>query len=64
MNDLAKKYRLKKMPGEFSGLQLVCYMYVGFKQIAPEQDIGFDLAEEYEDAAALHKSSQREGWPR
>jgi len=58
VNDPAKKYRLKSLPGEFSGLQLVCYMYVGFKQIAPEQDIGFDLSREYAAAMELHN---REG---
>jgi hypothetical protein len=31
-------------PGEsFSGLQLICLMYAGFKRIAPEQDTGMDL---------------------
>ena len=53
-NDPAKKYELKSLPGHFSGLQLVCLMYVGFKSIAPEMDVGFDLAEEYAAALTLH----------
>ena len=41
-----KKYTLSAYPGEyFSGLQLICLMYAGFKRIAPEQDTGMDLNE-------------------
>ena len=35
---------LKSLTNSFSGLQLVCLMYVAFKQIAPGQDVGFDLS--------------------
>lgn len=45
-NDPAPKYQLKSLPGNFSGLNLVCLMYVAFKSIAPETDIGFDLSKE------------------
>jgi hypothetical protein len=39
-----KKYPLSAYPGEsFSGLQLMCLMYAGFKRIAPDQDTGMDL---------------------
>ena len=39
-----KKYTLRALPGEaFSGLQLMCLMHAGFKQIAPEQETGMDL---------------------
>jgi len=44
------KYTLNNLKGEFTGLQLVSYMYVGFKRIAPEQDVGIDLSEEYKTA--------------
>ena len=27
----------------FSGLQLMCLMYAGFKRIAPDQDTGMDF---------------------
>jgi len=47
------KYELKALPGNFSGLHLICLMYVAFKSIAPEMDIGFDLATEYAAAKAL-----------
>ena len=45
---------LQTMPGEFSGLQLVCYMYVGFQIVAPGTDIGFDLSREYRIAKSMH----------
>ena len=54
VNDPAQKYHLKSLAGSFSGLHLVSLMYVGFKQIAPEQDIGFDLSREYAAAKSLH----------
>jgi hypothetical protein len=49
------RYRLNNMPGDFSGLQLMSLMYVAFKQISPEADIQFDLAQEYESALSLHR---------
>lgn len=48
------KYRLASVPGSYSGLHLVCLMYVGFKMFAPEQDVGFDLSKEYGAAKALY----------
>jgi hypothetical protein len=35
------KYQLKSFPGDFSGLNLVCYMYVAFQSTAPDTYIGF-----------------------
>jgi hypothetical protein len=29
-------------------------MYVGFKSVAPEMDVGFDLSKEYAAAKGLH----------
>ena len=38
------KYHLTAYPEEsFSGLQLMCLMFAGFKRIAPDQDTGMDL---------------------
>ena len=56
-SDAKTKYRLKSMPGEFTGLQLICTMFVAFKILSPEQGMGFDLDREYEVAKRL----QREG---
>jgi hypothetical protein len=35
------------LPGQFSGLHMVCLMYAAFKIFNPTADIGFDLAQEY-----------------
>jgi hypothetical protein len=49
------KYRLASLPEKaFSGLELMCLMYVGFKDIEPTLDIGFDLREPYEMALKMH----------
>lgn len=58
VNEPDKKYRLQSLPGEFTGLQLVSYMYVGFKMIAPDQDVGFDLSKEYAAAQALFNTKK------
>jgi len=49
----SRKYKLKSLSGEYTGLKLVCYMYVGFKILAPEKNIGFDLSKEYKAAKKL-----------
>lgn len=50
VQDPTTKYTLRSVPGAFSGLQLLCTEYVGFKIIDPTVDIGFDIAAEYEAA--------------
>ena len=57
VNDPAQKYRLRSLPGEFSGLHLVCIMDVGTKLIDPSADTGFDLSREYEEAKKLFGTS-------
>jgi len=56
-NDSSQKYTLRSMPGNFSGLELVSMMYVAFKIVAPEQDVGFDLAREYQAALEMHRKA-------
>ena len=53
-NDPKQKYQLNSLLGNFSGLNLVCLMYVAFKSIAPEADVGFDLSKEYAAAKTLY----------
>jgi hypothetical protein len=52
-NDSTPKYTLRSLPGAYSGLQLVSMMFVGFKQIEPTLDAGFDLSQEYAAAQQL-----------
>src|SRR5208337_3479217 len=53
INDRTPRYELRSLPGKFSDLQLVGLAYVGLKLTAPEQNYGFDLAEEYARAREL-----------
>jgi len=53
----AQQYSLNSLPGEtFSGLQLMCLMYVGFKEVEPELDPGISLHEEYRQAVAMFEA--------
>ena len=56
VNNPDSRYTLHSLPGEFSGLDLMCLMYVGFKKVDPTVNIGFDLSREYEAALMLMKS--------
>jgi tetratricopeptide (TPR) repeat protein len=58
INNPDKEYTIHSLPGAFTGLQLVSYMYVGFKKIAPNQDTGVDLSQEYEMALQLFESKE------
>jgi Flp pilus assembly protein TadD len=56
VNDPTPKYTLNSLPGSYSGLHLLCLEYVSFKQFAPEQNIGFDLAAEYRSALSMYEN--------
>jgi tetratricopeptide (TPR) repeat protein len=56
VHDPNKRYRVKGLESEFSGLAAVCFLYVAIQQVAPGTDIGFDLAREYEQAKELFSS--------
>jgi hypothetical protein len=54
-----KRYRLRSLPGEqFSGLQLMALMYVGFKRIDPSVDTGMPFDEVYAMALAMHRGKE------
>lgn len=56
INDPAKKYSLRSLPGNFSGLHLVSLMYTGLQLIDPRSDAGIDLSEEFAAAQTLFKN--------
>lgn len=60
-NDSAQKYRLQSLPGQYSGLHLVCMMHVAFQIIAPDDPIGFDLSKEFKVAKEMYDGKQKEG---
>ncbi len=53
INDPTAKYELKSLPGKFSGLHLLAYLYAGLQQVAPGKDAGVDFSKEYEVARQL-----------
>jgi tetratricopeptide (TPR) repeat protein len=60
INNPSKKYGLKSMPGEFTGLQLLAYMHVGLRQMEPTLDTGIDLDKEYQTALGMFNDPTRE----
>ena len=62
INGPDKKYTLNTMEGSFTGLQLVSYMYVGFKIIDPSLNVGLDLSEEYKEALILFEQERKYGY--
>ncbi len=53
-----RKYTLKSLPGEFSGLQLVSYMFVGLKQLDPKLDPGINFEDEYKMALKMFSDNK------
>lgn len=47
------RYRLDSLPGEFTGLQLLCLMHVGIRRLDPQADTGTGLDREYDLAVAM-----------
>lgn len=54
-NNPQKQYEVKSLPGRYSGLHMVCLMYVAFQMISPEHSVGFDLSREFEAAKSMRK---------
>ena len=53
INDPTDKYKLKTLPGKFTGLHLLAIMYTAFRQIDPTMDTGADFSAEYQAAMKL-----------
>lgn len=53
VTDTDAKYKLKSLPGQFSGLHLLSIMYAAFQQIDPSADIGADFKAEYDAAMKM-----------
>jgi len=53
IKDQTSRFRLVSLPGEFSSLQLVVYMFVALKKVAPRTDAGIDFSKEYALATAM-----------
>lgn len=53
-NDATQKYRLRTLPGQFSGLHLMCRLYFGIPQMGLGADVGPDLAREHHVSLPMH----------
>jgi len=54
-----KKYMLKSIQGkEFTGLQLLAYMYVAFQFIDPGLDTGLNFKHEFQSAKEIHEKGK------
>ena len=53
INNPLKRYSLTNLDGDFSGLQLLCYMHVGMALFDPKVDCGSGLQREYEIAKGI-----------
>jgi Flp pilus assembly protein TadD len=53
VNNPDKTYRLRSIPGDYTGLHVVCILYAALQQVAAGQDVGFDIKAEYEAALKL-----------
>jgi tetratricopeptide (TPR) repeat protein len=51
------RYHIKGLEGEFSGLAMVCFLYVAMQRMAPGTDVGFDLSAEYEQAKRMFNAA-------
>ena len=61
INHSEAKYRLKTLPGQFSGLQLLAFMYVGYKVLDLEMEDDLGLSKEYEVAMGMFKPPPKRG---
>ncbi len=53
INKPEKRYSLKTLPGDFSGLQLISIMHAGIRLLDPKAATGTGLDSEYELAMAM-----------
>jgi tetratricopeptide (TPR) repeat protein len=55
INDPTNKYKLKTLPGKFTGLHLLASMFTAFRQIDPTMETGADFGAEYEAALQIQE---------
>ena len=49
------KYTLTSLPGNFTGLQLLCYRYVGLQMTDPDRNMGVNLDGAYAQAKRMYE---------
>ena len=58
INEPEVRYSIDSLEGDFSGLELLCLMHVGFQQLQPGGDCGSRLDQEYEMAREMFGDSR------
>ena len=53
VNNPSKTYQLRTIPGEYTGLNVVCILHCAIQKVAPGNDSGFDVQAEYKAALEL-----------
>jgi tetratricopeptide (TPR) repeat protein len=53
VNNPDKTYQLRTLPGNYSGLNVVCILHTAIQKVAPGNNSGFDVQAEYEEALKL-----------
>ena len=56
VNNPDKRYQLRTIPGDYSGLNIVCILHTAIQKVAPGNDSGFDVQAEYNEALKLFKN--------
>lgn len=53
VNNPSKTYQLRTIPGDYTGLNVVCILHSAIQKVAPGNDSGFDVQAEYKAALEL-----------
>ena len=58
VNNPDKLYQLRTIPGNYSGLNVVCILHTAVQKVSPGNDSGFDIQAEYDEALKLFNNKK------
>lgn len=61
INSPVRRHAIKGLPGDYTALQLVSFLYTGMQQVAPNVNSGADFSREYQAALAFLKRGNEAG---
>lgn len=61
INSPVRRHAIKGLPGDYTALQLVSFLYAGMQQVAPNVNSGADFSREYQAALAFLKRGNETG---
>lgn len=59
--DPYKLYQLRTIPGSYTGLNVVCILHTAIQKVSPDNNSGFDIQVEYEEALKLFNKRNYRG---